>query len=137
MWHQYVGLLITRAALPLVGIALAVILILSAALWWTNSRMGTVQARLAYALADVQACVTANRRAAETIAELQIAQAENRAQRERELKRQAEAIQRVEQLETKLAQRETVERVIRVADGDLCAATDIPDRLRRAAERRD
>lgn len=135
MWHAYLGTLLTKAALPLAGAALAVVLSLSAALWWTSGRLSDARDKLSQAQADTLTCIAANDSARRTIQALEQAQAQNQAQIQDLRRREQDAINRVRELEARQDEQttETIERVIRVADGDLCAATAIPARLRNAA----
>lgn len=132
MWHAWLGATLTKAALPIIGGAVALVLTLSAALWWTNGRLSDTRDRLAVAKAGELACVQANESQRFTIQELRTAAEQNRAQADDALRRQEEAINRVRELESRGT--DTVERVIRIADGDACAAAPIPERLRAAAQ---
>lgn len=124
---------LSKFAQPLAGVVVAVIVALSAALWWTTNRLGEARDRLAQARADTMTCVAANFAQSQTIRELEDAQDHNRRERDNAIRRQQEAIERVELLERESRQAETIERVVRVADGDACAHLPLPDRLRDAA----
>ena len=137
MWHAWLGATLTKAALPIAGAVAAVVLSLSVALWWTSNRLSDARDRLSMAQADTLTCIRANDSARDAIRELADAQDRNRAEREDALRRQQAAVARIEELERAQNERttETIERVIRVADGDACAAAPIPDRLRDSARR--
>ena len=135
MWYVILAKWLTKAALPIAGAALAVILSLSVALWWTNNRLDAARATLADTRGDLLTCTRANASARTAIDELLEAQERNRTEREEAIRRQHAALARIAELEQRQDERttETIERVIRVADGDACAAVPIPDRLRDAA----
>ena len=137
MWHAWLGATLTKAALPIAGAVAAVVLSLSVALWWTSNRLSDARDRLSMAQADTLTCIRANASARDAIRVLTDAQDRNRAEREDALRRQQAAVARIEELERAQNERttETIERVIRVADGDACAAAPIPDRLRDSARR--
>ena len=135
MWYAYIGTLISKAALPIAGAAAAVILSLSVALWWTNSRLDAARSTLADVRGDLLTCTRANASQRNAIALLEQAQERNRTQREDAIRRQREALARIEELERERREQttDTIERVVRIADGDACAGLPIPDRLRDAA----
>ena len=135
MWHAWLGATLKKAALPIAGAAAAVVLSLSVALWWTNSRLDAARATLAESRGDLLTCLRANASQSAAIEELERAQARNRQQIQDLRRREQDAINRVHELEARQDERttETIQRVIRVADGDACAAVPIPDRLRNAA----
>lgn len=135
MWHEYIGAMLTKAALPIIGAAVAFVLLLSAALWWTAGRLSDARGQLAVARADIVDAVRANQSNIETIANLTSAAANNRRQRDEALELQRTALERVALLEAQQRDQktETIERVVRLADGDACANASIPDRLRLAA----
>ena len=135
MWYAWLGTALTKAALPIAGAAAAVILSLSVALWWTNSRLDAARATLADVRGDLLTCIAANTSARDTIRALNEAQERSRAQVQDAIRRQQAALARIAELEQRQDERttETIERVIRVADGDACAGAAIPDRLRIAA----
>ena len=131
MWQVKLFAIISKAALPIAGAAATVILSLSVALWWTNSRLSDARDRLSMAQTDMLTCIRANDSARTTIDQLLEAQERNRQQIQDLRRREQDAINRVTELEARQNERttETIERVIRVADGDACAAAPIPDRL--------
>ena len=135
MWHAWLGATLTKAALPIAGAAATVILSLSVALWWTNSRLDAARATLAESRGDLRTCIAANASQSAAIEELERAQARNRQQIQDLRRREQDAINRVTELEARQDERttETIERVIRVADGDACAHAAIPDALKLAA----
>ena len=135
MRHAYLGTLLSKAALPIAGAALALIVSLSVALWWTNNRLSAARDDLAASRADTLEAVRANQRAMVTISELTDAAERNRTQREDAIRRQQEALDRIAKLERERREQttDTIERVVRIADGDACAGAAIPDRLRDTA----
>ena len=135
MWHAWLGATLTKAALPIAGAVAAVILSLAAALWWTSNRLSDARDRLSMAQADTLTCIRANISQSAAIEELERAQARNRQQIQDLRRREQDAINRVTELEARQDERttETIERVIRVADGDACAHAAIPDALKLAA----
>jgi len=135
MWHAWLGATLAKAALPIAGAAAAVILSLSVALWWTNSRLDAARATLADARGDLLTCTRANASQRNAIALLEQAQERNRTQREDAIRRQREALARIEELEQARDEQhdQQIDRIVRIADGDACAGLPIPDRLRRAA----
>ena len=136
MWQVKLVAILSKFAGPLIGAAAAVILSLSVALWWTNNRLSDARDRLSMAQADMLTCIRANDSARDTIRALNEAQERSRAEREEAIRRQHAALARIAELEQRQDERttETIERVIRVADGDACAAAPIPDRLRISAQ---
>lgn len=129
MWYTYLATLLTKAALPIAGAALAVVLSLSAALWWTSGRLSDARDRLSQAQADTLTCIAANDSQRETIDALQEAQRFNQRQREAAISRQREALARIAELEQ--VDRDAEIRTIREeADGDACANARLPDALR-------
>ena len=137
MWQVKLFAFLAKFAAPLIGAAAAVILSLSVALWWTNSRLDAARASLAESRGDLRTCIAANASQSAAIEALEQAQARNRQQIQDLRRREQDAINRVTELEARQNERttETIERVIRTADGDACAHADIPDRLRNAAHR--
>ena len=135
MWLVKAWALLTKFAGPLIGAALAVILSLSVALWWTNSRLDAARATLAEIRGDLATCISANASQRNAIALLEDAQERNRTQREDAIRRQREALARIEELEQARDEQhdQQIDRIVRIADGDACAGLPIPDRLRRAA----
>ena len=133
MWFQYVGAMLTKAALPIIGAALALIVTLSVALWWTNGRLSDARDALAGSRADTLQAVRANQSNLETINELRQAAAQNAEQRDEALRRQAEAVARIRELENREPVTEVVERVIRAGQSDDCAVSPIPLGLRNSA----
>ena len=136
MWQVKLVAILSKFAGPLIGAAAAVILSLSVALWWTNNRLSDARDRLSMAQADMLTCIRANDSARDTIRALNEAQERSRAQVQDAIRRQQAALARIAELEQRQDERstETIERVIRVADGDACAAVPIPDRLRISAQ---
>jgi hypothetical protein len=135
MWHAYIASLLTKAALPIIGAAIAVVLSLSAALWWTSGRLSDARDKLALSRQDTLTCIAANDSLEQAIEALEQAQAQNQAQIEDLRRREQDAIGRITELEAERNERttDTIERVIRIADGDACAGLPISDSLRDAA----
>ena len=128
MWQVKLVAFLSKFAGPLIGAVAAVILSLSVALWWTNSRLDAARATLADVRGDLLTCTRANASASAAIDELLEAQARNRAQLENAIRRQQAAVARIAELERKRNEQrdERIERVIRIADGDACANLPMP-----------
>lgn len=137
MWHTIVGAWLSKAALPITGAALAVVLAMAAALWYTTTRLSQARDALAASRADTIQAVRANERAMVTIRELTDAARRNKQQRDEARRQQQAALARIAELEQTRREQttDTIERVIRIANGDACAVARIPDRLRIAASR--
>ena len=135
MWQVKAWALLTKFAGPLIGAALAVLLGLAVALWWTDSQLQTAREALAEIRGDLLTCISANASQRNAIALLEQAQERNRTQREDAIRRQREALARIEQLEQARDEQhdQQIDRIVRIADGDACAGLPIPDRLRDAA----
>ena len=132
------GLIAKLTAKPLLvagGAALTFVVGLIIALTIANNRLDTARAKLAVAERDTLECVRANESNQRTIEQLVAESNRNRSQRDAALRAQQAAADRIAELEAEQDDetQDTIERVIRVADGDLCADTAIPDRLRDAA----
>lgn len=135
MWHTIVGAWLSKAALPVLGGAVAVVVGLSAYGWWTAHRLSAAQDAVAQCRADTLAVVRANQSNVATIAALMQAAERNQQQRDAALREQQAALARITELEQdRRGQTEDqIERVIRVADADACAGLPISGRLRNAA----
>ena len=132
MWHAYIGAMLTKAALPIIGAAVALIAMLSVALWWTTGRLSDARDALAASRADTIEAVRANQSNIATIAELTQAAMRNKAQRDEAIRNQRAALARITELENALNEgtTETIREVVVAADGDACAHARIPDAIR-------
>lgn len=138
MWFSYIGGLFSKlAAKPMLiagGAAVAFVLTLIVALTVANNRLDAARAELVLAQRDRLECIEANESNQATIARLVAESNRNRSQRDAALRRQQELVARLTEMEQEQDEQtaKTIERIIRVADGDLCADTAVPVRLRNA-----
>lgn len=114
---------------PLAGAGLAIILALSAALWWQSSSLSDARDRIAVHEAVMEICEAANASAGRTITELRAAQEANAALRDAAIQRQAEAVARIRELEARNREPEII-RIREAAGADACAVAPLPDALR-------
>jgi len=138
MWHTYIGGLFSKlAAKPMLiagGAAAAFVLTLVVALTIANNRLDAARAELVLAQRDRLECIQANESNQSTIARLVAESNRNRQQRDEALRKQQQLVDRLTELEQEQDEQtaETIERIVRIADGDACASAAIPARLRDA-----
>ena len=132
IWHAGItkaGAVLSALVPKLFIGALVGVLVLAGALWYTSAQLSKARDTLAAARADVVTCVRANQSAGQAIRELRDAAEANAALRDAAILRQAEALQRIKELEAR--DREPEIQIIReAADGDACAGAALPDALR-------